>query len=415
MIGLIGEKLTHSFSKMIHEQICDYTYDLIELDADEFTEFMNKKSFQAINVTIPYKEKVIPFCDELTLQAQKIGAVNAIKNVNGKLIGTNTDYFGLRNMIENNHIQIKDKIVAICGTGGTSKTASIVCQDMQAKEVLIIGRNKTDVLSYQEMKDRQDIEVIINTTSVGMYPHNEEQIVDLNDFKHCESVIDVVYNPLTTSLCQQARSLGKKGLNGLEMLVGQAVEAATFFTDQAFDANVIQTLTQQIRKDLMNIVLIGMPSCGKSTLAIALQSHLNKTAIDIDEKIEEEANMSIPDIFAYKGEPAFRALETKTTLEISKSNRMIIACGGGVVLNEENMKALSLNGLIFYVDRDLHLLTTGGHRPLSKSMEALHKMKNERLPLYLKYSDYQVTNRSIKEAIKQIEEKYNENFSIERS
>ncbi len=409
-VGLIGEKLGHSFSKIIHEQIMDYTYDLIPLNIDEFHLFMNEKSFDAINVTIPYKEKVIPYLDEMDEKAKMIGAVNAIKNVNGKLFGTNTDYDGLKMMIEN-HFDLSNKIVAICGSGGTSKTAYAVCKDLNVKEIIQVARNRDlPYITYDKMKSRKDIEIIINTTSVGMSPDILSSIVDLDNYPNCNGVIDVVYNPILTSLCYEAKKRNIPYICGLEMLVGQAVSAIEFFTNKSIDSSMIQKISKDIFFDKQNIVLIGMPSCGKSSLGKKLSKQLGYDYIDIDKKIVEKTNKTIPQIFKESGEAGFRKIESEVCLEVSKCNHTVISCGGGIIKNEINMKALALNGFIIYIKRDVDKLLVGNGRPLSKDKDALLNMFEEREPLYIKYSDASVSNNGyFKFTLKNLKEVVYEN------
>ena len=390
--GLIGKKLGHSFSKTIHETIADYTYDLIELNEEEFHTFMKEKKFNAINVTIPYKQAVIPYLDELDEKASNIQAVNAIRNDNGRLIGTNTDYDGLRNMILN-HFNIENKIVAILGSGGTSKTAHAVCESLNVKEIIKVARNRNDYVSYEDFKNRKDVEIIINTTSVGMSPDILSSIIDLNDYPNCVGVIDVIFNPLLTSLCYQAKQLNIKYINGLEMLVGQAVVASEFFTGKTIDHSIISKLSDNIYKDKQNIVLIGMPSCGKTSLGKKLSKIIHYDFVDMDREIVKKAGMTIPEIFEKYGEEEFRRIETEVCIELSKRNHTVISCGGGVIKKEINMKALALNGKIVYIKRSVKHLIVGKGRPLSTDMDALHKMYEERHPLYMKYSDLQIKNK----------------------
>lgn len=408
-VGLIGEKLGHSFSKIIHEQIAPYHYDLIPLNEDEFHRFMKEKNFDAINVTIPYKEKVIEYCDEIDEKARKIHAVNAIKNVNGKLIATNTDFDGLKRMIEH-HFNIQNKVVAICGSGGTSKTAYAVCEALNVKEIIQVARNRTaPYISYDQMKKRSDIQIILNTTSVGMSPDILSQIVDLNDFESCEGVIDVVYNPLLTALCYQAKKKHIPYVNGLEMLVAQAVSAAEFFIGKKIDPSKIDVLTRQIFHDKQNIVLIGMPGCGKTTLGKKLSERIGFDFIDLDHEIEKLAQRSIPEIFE-EGEEVFRGLESEVCMKAAKLTHHVISCGGGVIKKEINMKALSLNSLIIYIRRDVDKLVVGNGRPLSKDRDTLLHMEQEREPFYIKYSDACVeNNHHLEDTLDKLMEVWNEN------
>lgn len=411
MRGLIGEKLTHSFSKQIHEKIRKDSYELIRLNEEEFHQFMKKKEFEAINVTIPYKEKVIPYCDVIDEKATQIQAINCIRNDNGVLYATNTDFDGLRNMILNHSIHLKDKIVAICGTGGTSKTAKAVALSLQAKAIYQVGRNKKNCLSYEEMKQHQEIEIIINTTSVGMYPNNDEQIIDLRDFPQCVGVIDVIYNPLTTALCLQAKQLGIPCVNGLEMLVGQALKASEFFYQDHLDPSLLSTITKQLNHDLRNIVLIGMPSCGKSTIGKKLATLCQKDFVDLDEEIVQMTHQSIPEIFATQKEEGFRQLEIQVCQQFASKHHQVIACGGGIIKNEINIQRLKQNGILVYIQRDVNQLLLHSGRPLSTSREALIEMEKQRHPLYLKASDIQIYNhQGLDKVVQEIKEKCDENF-----
>ena len=335
---------------------------------------------------------VIPYCDFVDEKAAQIGAVNAIKNVDGKLYATNTDFDGLKWMIEN-HFDLSGKIVAICGSGGTSKTAFAVCKALNAKEIIKVGRNKGEpFITYEEMKQRKDIQIILNTTSVGMLPDIMSSIVDLDDFPNCVGVIDVVYNPLLTGLCYKAKQKNIPYICGLEMLVGQAVSAVEFFTGKKVDHSVIGKITAKLYHDKQNVVLIGMPSCGKTSLGRRLAEKLSMDFVDMDAEIVKTAGRYIPQIFEQSGEEGFRAIETQVCTELSKRNHTVISCGGGIIKNPLNMQALSLNGLVIYIKRDVAKLQTGGNRPLSTDRSALYKMAEERLPLYEKYSDVTVGN-----------------------
>lgn len=409
-IGLIGKKLGHSFSKLIHEKLVNQPYDLIELNEEELVEFMKQKAFKAINVTIPYKETMMQYCDEIDDQALAIHAVNAIVNRNGRLIATNTDFTGLKMMLEHHDIAIQDKICCVLGTGGTSKTAQAVLKAMNAKEILVAGRNKpAPIISYEELEKHKEIQVFINATSVGMYPHNDEQIIDLSAFPQLEAVADVIYNPLMTKLCQQAEQLHLKHVNGLEMLVAQAKVACEFFHDIVIDDERIHQITNEIYKDMANIVLIGMPSSGKTTLSKALAKSYDKQFIDLDEEIVRSENKTIKAIFETQGEAVFRTIETNICKAVAKQTKQIISCGGGIIKNEENMHALAQNGIIFHIRRNLDELLVDENRPLSSSREHLLTMAEERMPLYQKYSHFEIDNNtSIEDAIREIKEKFDE-------
>ena len=350
------------------------------------------------------------YCDEIDEQALAIHAVNAIVNRNGRLIATNTDFTGLMLMLKQHNIVIKDKCCCVLGTGGTSKTAQAVLKAMGAKEILVAGRNKpAPIISYEALKQHQEIQVFINATSVGMYPNNDDQIIDLADFGQLEAVADVIYNPLTTRLCQQAEELKLKHVNGLKMLVAQAKAACEFFHDIALDDEKIHHITDEIYKDMANIVIIGMPSSGKTTLSQELAKISDKRLVDIDEEIVRREQRTIREIFDTEGEARFREIETAICKDLAKQTKLIISCGGGIIKNEENMRSLAQNGIIFHIRRNLDALLVDDSRPLSSSKERLMAMEKERMPLYQKYSQFEIDNNStIEAALKQIKERFDE-------
>lgn len=411
--GLIGEKLSHSFSKGIHEQFGYYQYDLLPMSVEELDVFLKDKNFNAVNVTIPYKQTVIPYCDELDKSVTKIGAANTIVNNNGKLTAYNTDYYGFIYSLKINNISLKDKVVMILGTGGTSKTIKAVCDHSEAKKIIIVSRHAhDDIIDYEMALKQSDVQVIINATPSGMYPHNEACPIDLSYFTSCEAVVDVIYNPLKTQLLIDAEKMGVKTANGLLMLVAQAKFAADKFLDKVLDDNLILPIYQNLLKDYTNIVLIGMPSSGKSTLGEALSKEFNKQLIDIDTVIEENAQKSIPEIFAEYGEPYFRQLEHEAVLSTAKNTHLVIATGGGSILNPANVRALQQNGILFFIDRDIEQLETRGHRPLSKDKATLQTMYEKRYPLYIQAAHVHIKNNDeLESAIAQIKEKFNEIFN----
>lgn len=413
MYGLLGEKLGHSFSKEIHESINDYKYDLIEVSKDDFDSFMTNRNFKAINVTIPYKEKVIPYLHYIDPKAKEIGAVNTIVNINNKLYGYNTDYLGLKKLILKNKIDFNNKKVLILGTGGTSKTAFVLSKDLGCSEVIKVSRKETeDTISYEQAKEKyNDYNIIINTTPVGMYP-NDDLIIDIECFKNLEAVVDVIYNPLNTNIVRYARRKNIKAVNGLYMLVGQAVYASYLFINKEVEEDKIDFIYNKIKNQKLNIALIGMPSCGKTTIASKLCDKLNKNVIDSDVKIEEEIKMPISSFLNKDNEIEFRNIESKVIDEISKLNNIIISTGGGVIKRFENIDNLRRNSIIIFIDRKLDLLQTTDSRPLSSNKTDLEKLYNERYELYKKYSDYIVSNNDdINETINKIIEVYNENIS----
>lgn len=415
--GLVGGKLGHSFSKPIHEKLADYTYDLIPLTEEEFHEFFRKKEFDAVNVTIPYKEKVMQYCDVIDEKASAIHAVNTIVNRDGKLYATNTDFAGLKQMIQHNGVEICGKVCCILGTGGTSKTAEAVLHDMGAEKIYIAGRNKTaPVISYEDLEKYQEIQVFVNATSVGMYPNNEECLIDLKKFPNVEAVVDVIYNPLKTRICQQAEAMGLRAVNGLEMLVAQAKYAVEFFLDTEIADSETDRIVAEMKKNMMNLVLIGMPGCGKSTIGKKTAKEIGKKFVDLDKEIEKEAKRTIPEIFEKYGEERFRQIEKEVCARIAKEHGQVISCGGGIIKHPENMENLRQNGIVFHIRRNVNALSVGGDRPLSTSREKLREMERERMPLYQKYSDVEIQNNTIfKLAVQKVKEGYDEIFDHKRT
>lgn len=392
--GLIGEKLGHSFSKEIHEMIGYYKYEIHEVAKVDIDNFMKQKDFLSINVTIPYKETVIPYLDEISPQAASIGAVNTIVNINGKLYGHNTDYFGMLALIKKNNIDCKNKKVLILGTGGTSKTAFAVVKDLGAKEILKASINgEINTITYDEaVSTHNDAEVIINTTPVGMYPKNDGCIIDITKFNKLTGLIDVVYNPLRTNLVLNAKTLNIPSEGGLYMLVGQAVYACGLFLNKEIDLSIIDTIYDKLRSDKENIILIGMPSSGKTTIGKILSEKLNKTLVDTDELIVNKIGMSIAEYMKTHTEKEFRDVESKCVKEAAKMSSVVIATGGGAILRSENVKALKQNGKLYFLKRDLELLTPTASRPFSSDIESLKKRYIERLPIYESVCDKCIDN-----------------------
>lgn len=395
--GLIGAKLGHSYSKIIHEAVCGYSYELHPLPTEEEAHaFMQAKAFKAINVTIPYKKLVIPYCDEVEPRAAAIGAVNTVVNRDGKLYGYNTDYTGFAYLARCHGVKFAGAVVLVLGTGGTHNTVTAVCQDAGAKQVLTASRTGKDgALTYEKAQQHPEINIIINTTPAGMYPNVGVCNLDVAAMPDLEAVVDVVYNPDKTELILRAEEAGVPvAVGGLEMLVAQAVYAAEYFLDRKFeDAPVeIRRITAALRRDMLNIALIGMPSCGKTTLGRLLAKSLGRTFVDLDEEIVKTDGRSIPDIFAAEGEDGFRTKETAETQRFGKEGRQLISCGGGIVKKPENLRALHQNGVILFIDRPVDALAVGGGRPLSSSMDALRQMEAQRRPLYLAAADAVIPN-----------------------
>lgn len=391
--GLIGEKLGHSFSTLIHERLAGYSYELCPLSREELAPFLTERKFRGINVTIPYKRDVIPFCEELDESAQRLGVVNTIVNRDGKLIGSNTDFDGFLHSVQSHGIDIKGKKVMVLGNGGTSHTVQAVAKHLGAQEILVVSRNaEGDLLSYKEANAHLDTDVIINTTPMGMYPNNDGQALNLRPFTSCQAVFDVIYNPLKTRLLQQAEEMGILAVNGLEMLVAQAKFAAEQFQNITIPDERIREVCRELRLESSNISLIGMPSCGKSLTGKALSTYVDKTFVDTDALIVERAGMSIREIFETHGEEFFRQLEREVIAEQAKQHGLILATGGGAIKNHENILNLKQNGIVIFIDRELEKLVSTHDRPLSSSRDAVEKLYHQRYPLYLSYGDLRVEN-----------------------
>ncbi len=389
--GLIGERLGHSFSKIIHERLGEYSYELREVAKNELDLFMRKKNFLGINVTIPYKESVIPYLDEIDEAAREIGAVNTVVNRDGKLCGYNTDFYGMKMLFAHANIDAKDKKAVILGTGGTSKTALAVLSSLGASEILCVSRSeKNNVISYSELlKNHTDAEIIVNTTPVGMYPRIFEMAVDIGSFKRAD-VIDAIYNPLRPQSVLCASGGGRKAEGGLYMLVAQAVRASEMFLEKKYDTEIIDEIYGELLKEKQSIVLVGMPSSGKTTVGKLLSKRLGRRFIDTDDIITERIKMSIKDFFALHGEAAFRDIECQVIKELASEGSLVIATGGGAILRKENISALKYNGKIFFIDRPIQKLVPTDTRPLSSDRASVEQRYNERYPIYCSCCDVHI-------------------------
>ena len=387
--GLIGEKLGHSFSKIIHEKIADYTYELKEISKENLDAFMKAKDFSCINVTIPYKEAVIPYLDYVDSAAKAMGAVNTIVNRDGKLYGYNTDFYGMKLMIEKNGFDLKDSKVLILGSGGTAKTSKAVSEALGAREIIIVSRSGE--VNYSNVSDlHADADFIINTTPCGMYPNNDTYAIDPALFPSLKGIIDAVYNPLKTMIVSKGEELGIKGIMGLYMLIAQAVLASEKFMDKSLDVEKISDeIFAEITREKQNIVLIGMPGSGKSTIGKALAEKLGRYFIDTDDVITEKHGI-ISDIFAKNGEAYFRDIETEAVKATAKNGGIVIATGGGAILRKENVTALKQNGVIFFLNRPLDDIIPTSDRPLSSDIESLRKRFEERYPIYKATGDFEI-------------------------
>lgn len=387
-IALLGRKLGHSLSPEIHEYLGSYSYVLHPLEPDELDAFFDRTDFRGLNVTIPYKLDVVKYCDGLSETAKRIGCVNTIvRRPNGTLYGDNTDYFGFSYMAKSAGISFKGKKVLILGTGGASLTARLVAADEGASQVISVGR--TSECNYNNISDHSDADIIVNCTPVGMFPNNGERLIDLDLFTRCVGVLDMIYNPARTAFLLDAQERGIKYANGLTMLVAQAAKSAEYFRHNEERAVDIDDIVRKISRAQKNIVLVGMPGCGKSTAARGLCESLGRESIDTDEMIVEKAGKPIPEIFANEGETYFRDLEALCIKEVGKLSGKVIATGGGAILRPENRDALRGNSFVVFLKREISALDRDG-RPLSTGNSALEEMHEKRLPLYRATADAEV-------------------------
>ena len=390
--GLIAEKLGHSFSKEVHNKLFDYDYELKEIAEKDFDSFMKSKDFKAINVTIPYKERVIPYLDYLSEMAENIGAVNTIVNDNGVLKGYNTDFLGMVALINKNNIQIENKKVLILGSGGTSKTALMVAKSLKCSSVYRVSRDKKEnCITYDDAKTKHyDAQVIINTTPVGMYPNIGVSAINLDDFPKTEAIIDAIYNPLRSKLVCDAKKKNLTAVGGLYMLVAQAALAAEKFIGTTVATQEIDRVYNEILSAKQNIVLVGMPGSGKTTIGKLLAKQHSMKFIDTDEQIVKRTEKSISQIFSEIGEQGFRKIETEIICSISGVQNTVISTGGGAILNKNNIDILKENGKVYFIDRPLCEIVTTSDRPLSSNKDDLIKRYEERYPLYCSCCDKQV-------------------------
>lgn len=387
--GLLGRKLGHSYSPQIHAHLGSYSYDLFEKEPEEVENFLRSGDFNAINVTIPYKQTVMPYCDELSETARRIGAVNTlVRRPDGSLIGHNTDYFGFLSTVKRTGLIPAGKKALIIGSGGASKPAIAVLEELGANVVVITHKENTP----DNLSKHSDAALLINATPVGMYPNTGVSPVELSLFPRLEGVIDMIYNPARTKLLLDAQARGLVAENGLWMLVAQAKEAAEWFTGQPISDNVIASIHRQLQRQMENIILIGMPGCGKSTVGKILARQLGRTFVDADAAITEAAGMPIPEIFAQSGEEGFRRIETQVLAQLGKQSGLVIATGGGCVTRSENYPLLHQNGTCIWLIRDLNQLPTDG-RPLSQKQN-LEQMYRIRKPMYQHFSNLTADNNT---------------------
>ena len=410
--GLLGRKLGHSWSVPIHEELGCAGYRLMELEPEELAPFLQQKDIGGLNVTIPYKRDVMPLCDGIDPGAREIGSVNTIvRREDGKLWGYNTDIDGFVYMARRAGVELAGRKVVILGSGGASLTAQAAARREGAREIVVVSRSGPD--NYGNLSRHADAELLINTTPVGMYPGNGSAPVDLAVFPRCQGVLDVIYNPQRTALLLQAEELGIPCGGGLPMLVAQAKVAEEHFTGRSIPDSENDRIFRKLRQEMENIVLIGMPGCGKTTVGQALAALTGREAVDIDARIVEQTGCSIPEIFARGGEEAFRALEREETAKVGALSGKIILTGGGVVKDPRNYASLRQNGRIYHLVRDLELLPTDG-RPLSQGAD-LQAMWREREPLYTRFRDAVIRNDgTVEETAQMIWRDFCENSGTER-
>ncbi len=398
--GLLGEKLGHSFSPLIHARFGSYPYRLFEVPGDRLASFLRERSFAGLNVTIPYKKAVLPFCDELSPLAARIGSVNTVTiDGDGRLHGYNTDYFGFRRMLEEANLPVAGAHCVVIGTGGASATVRAVLQDLGAKRITVVSHREN---TPEYISTLSDAELLVNTSPVGMYPKNGERPVDLSLLPSLCGVADLIFNPLKTALLLQAEERGIPFAGGLTMLVAQAKQASELFQGIPLPDARIPPVTREIRRQCENILLVGMPGSGKSAVGGMVARRTRKPFVDTDAAIELRAGKSIPEIFEQDGEDAFRRLETEVLRDVTSKSGQVIATGGGVVTRPENLPLLRQNGRVVFLERPLPLLSRRG-RPLSSSEDAVRELYRIRLPLYRSVSDLRVGNtRSVQDTVRAV-------------
>lgn len=385
--GLLGEHLGHSYSPQIHAAFGEEPYSLFEVERDAVEAFLRSGPFDAINVTVPYKKTVMPYCSELSERARRIGSVNTIvRRSDGSLYGDNTDYDGFAALLSLSNVTVRGQKAVVLGSGGASQAVKAVLADLGARQIVTVSRSGED--HYENLSRHADADLLINATPVGMYPSNGQSPVSLDAFPHCCAVFDLIYNPARTALLLDAESRGIPAYNGLYMLTAQALSAASVFRGHRLEGVDLMALTEKIAIQMKNIVLIGMPGCGKTSIGCTLASMTGRDFVDTDRVIEERAGKTIPTIFAEDGEEAFRALETQVLADIAARSGQIIATGGGIVTRERNLPLLRQNSTVVFLDRAVSELPTNG-RPLSQTRSPA-VLAAERMPLYRAWSEYTI-------------------------
>lgn len=408
--GLIGENLSHSFSKFIHSEFNLYNYNLYNLSENELDVVLKSKKFKGLNITIPYKKSVIKYCDVLDETVKKIGSANTLVIKNDRLKAYNTDYFGLKYTMDRSNIFLKNKKVMILGSGGTSLTARALAEDLGTSEIITVSRSLNEKINYSNIYDYNFVDVLINTTPVGMYPNNLCELVDISKFKNLSGVVDVIYNPLKSKLLMESKELKIPIAGGLPMLVAQAKASAEIFSGEKIDDSIIEKIIKKLCFKISNIVLVGMPGCGKTTLSKILSDKLSKKFVDTDQEIQKYFQEKISKIFEIYGEEKFREAETEIIKKYGKENNLILSTGGGAVVDSENYYSLKQNSRIYWIKRDLNKLDTK-NRPLSKNLNEIKKIYESRKLMYENFSDKIVLNNErLEDAAQKILEDFYENI-----